>query len=64
MKSMVALIDANVVINYITGREDIEKESSLKVIELCARNQIHGFIALHSLSIIWYVFRKRPKDEK
>ena len=63
MRSMVALIDANVIINYMTGREDNEKESSRKVIEMCARNQILGYIAFHSLSTIWYVFRKRPKDE-
>ena len=63
MRSMVALIDANVIINYMTGREDHEKESSRKVIEMCARNQILGYIAFHSLSTIWYVFRKRPKDE-
>ncbi len=60
---MVVLIDTNVVINYITGRDDDEKEASRKIMELCASDYLQGFLAFHSLSIIWYVFRKKPKEE-
>ena len=60
---MVTLIDTNVIINYITQREDDQAEASQKVINLCAHGRIDGYLAFHSLSIIWYVFRKRPVEE-
>lgn len=31
---------------------------------LCAEEKIEGFIAFHSLSIIWYVSRKAPDEER
>lgn len=54
---MVALIDANVVLNYITDREDRFWESSKMVMDLCSQGIVDGYIAFHSLSIIWYSLR-------
>ena len=32
--------------------------------ELCAENAFEGYIAFHSLSIIWYVIKKQETEEK
>ena len=54
---MVALIDTNVILNYITDREDKFRDSSKMVMNLCSQEKVKGYIALHSLSIIWYSLR-------
>lgn len=54
---MVALIDTNVILNYITDREDRFRDSSKAVMELCSQGKFEGYIAFHSLSIIWYSLR-------
>ncbi len=54
---MVALIDTNVVLNYITEREDKFRDSSKLVMDLCSKGKVEGYIAFHSLSIIWYSLR-------
>lgn len=51
---MVALIDANVVLNYITDREDPFRIASNKTMDLCSGSDVDGYIAFHSVSIIWY----------
>lgn len=58
------LIDTNVILNYITERDDPFKEASKKIMELCAKEKINGYIAFHSLSIIWYILRKKSDNEK
>ena len=53
---MRVLIDTNLPITYITGREtDPDKEAVSKVVELCADEKIDGFLAFHSVSNIWFV---------
>lgn len=56
-KNMVVLIDTNVILNYITDREDRFRDSSKMVMELCSKGKADGYIAFHSLSIIWYSLR-------
>ena len=51
---MKILVDTNVIINYLTRREDKYRESSIQVMEMCADEKVEGYIAFHSLSIIWY----------
>lgn len=63
-KSMDALIDTNVLITYVTNRNDPYRESSVTVMELCAGGKINGSIAFHSLSTLWYVLRKYPEKER
>ena len=55
MKNTV-LIDANVALDFLSDRETSEIARSL--FTRCAKQEFYGFIALHSLSIIWYVLRK------
>ena len=61
---MVLLIDTNVIINYITMREDPFRESSRQVMELCALRKVNGFVSFHSLPVIWYVMRKTHSDSE
>ena len=58
MKNMAILLDTNVLLNYLTNRDDPELEASEKIIELCAKGKIDGYMAFHSLSTIWFVLRK------
>ena len=55
---MKVLIDTNVALNYLSGRDDPYKEESEEIMRLCAEEQIEGYLAFHSLSTIWYVTRK------
>ena len=60
---MKVLIDANLILTYITGREDRYSNEAEAIMTLCAEGEITGYISLHSLSIIWYVLRKNfPKE--
>ena len=54
---MVLLIDANVAIDYLLKRET-GYEPSRKIIALCAKDCAKGYLAFHSVSIIWYAMRK------
>lgn len=64
MKNIIALIDTNVIINFITKREDPYKDACFELMKLCAENVFEGFIAFHSLSIIWYVIKKQESEGK
>ena len=64
MKSMVLLIDTNILLNYLTNREDTYLEQSVKIVEMCAKGECAGYIAFHTLSILWYVLRKRSDRER
>ena len=61
---MVALIDANVILNYITEREDKYLNPSKKIVELCADEAMVGFMAFHTVSIIWYSLRLPAKEKR
>ena len=61
---MVVLIDTNILLNYITNREDQYLQQSIQIVELCARGEITGYIAFHTLSTLWYVLRKKNDRER
>lgn len=53
---MKVLIDTNVSLTYITGRDtDPDKESVGKFIELCMNETVEAYIAFHSVSNMWFV---------
>ncbi len=58
------LIDTNVAITYISGRNDPFVAEIEQIMRLCAEEQIEGVLAFHSLSTIWYVTRKAPDAER
>ncbi len=59
MKNSVVLIDTNILLNYITNREDPYLEQSVEIVRKCAIGECTGYIAFHTLSTLWYVLRKR-----
>ena len=64
MQNMVVLIDTNILLNYITNREDDFLEQSIRIVEMCAKGECVGYIAFHTLSTLWYVLRKRSDKER
>ena len=61
---MNVLIDTNVLINFITDREDPFRDESNQVIKLCADGIFSGYMAFHSLSTIWYVVKKYQSEKE
>ena len=59
---MKILIDTNIAITYISGREDPFSSEAEQIMRLCAEEKIEGVLAFHSLSTIWHVSRKMPED--
>ena len=57
---MKVLVDTNIALNYVLGRDDPYSKESESIIKLCADGTLEGYIAFHSLSTIWYVTRKLP----
>lgn len=64
MQNMVILIDTNILLNYLTNREDDYLEQSIKIVEMCAMGKCIGYIAFHTLSTLWYVLRRRSDKER
>lgn len=64
MKNMAVLIDTNVLLNYITNREDKYLNDCIRIVELCALGKLNGYIAFHTLSTLWYVLRKKSDKER
>ena len=60
---MVILLDTNVILNYLLKREPgyIYAE---KILRKCAQGEFDGYIAFHSISILWYVLRKIPDEQR
>ena len=59
MRSLALLIDTNILLNYLTNRDDPYLEQSIEIVGMCASGECTGYIAFHTLSILWYVLRKR-----
>ena len=59
---MKVLLDANIVITYISKRDDKYQEDVERIIRLCQNKRIECFIAFHTLSIAWYTMRKIPNN--
>ncbi len=63
MENMAVLIDTNILLNYITNREDKYLNESVRIVELCALGKLNGYIAFHTLSTLWYVLRKKSSKD-
>jgi len=64
MKSMVILIDTNILLNYLTNRPDLQLKYSIEIVRMCASGECTGYIAFHTLSTLWYVLRKWGDKER
>ena len=63
MKNMVLLIDTNVILDDLLFRFP-QYEYSFRVMYSCLKDEIKGYMAFHSLSIIWYTLRKKSVSER
>lgn len=60
---MVILIDTNIVLDVIQGRKPY-CEVAADIFTLCAMKKVTGYIALHSVSNIFYILRKSYSIEE
>lgn len=60
---MVVLVDTNVIIDFLLTREPFFAASS-EVITKCAKRELAGYIAFHSIPNLWYILRKTPEDKR
>ena len=58
MKNMLVLFDTNIILDILEKRSPFY-DSSKSVLENCVSGNIKGYIALHSISNIFYILRKR-----
>jgi len=61
---MVAFIDTNVAINYLTNRIDENSVASTQLMKLCSEKVVDGYLSSHSVPVIWYVLRKYPETDR
>ena len=59
---MRVLLDTNILLTYLSGREDRYASECEQIVQMCADESIEGVVAFHSLSTIWYVTRKAPEE--
>ena len=60
---MDVLIDTNIIMDYITKRTTSPNlDASIRAIELCAEPEVHGYVAFHSISNLWFSLRTLPLD--
>ena len=58
---MKILLDTNILLTYLSGREDPSTPACERIVRMCADGEIEGAVAFHSLSTVWYVTRKAPE---
>lgn len=56
-ENMRVLIDTNVLIDYLSGREPYFRYAD-EIIKLCTEKQICGYMAAHSVPNIFFILRK------
>ena len=60
---MKVLIDTNVIIDFLLKREIFYKESK-EVLMKCTHENVEGFIAMHSVSNLWYILRNESIENR
>ena len=58
---MVILIDTNVALDFLTMRQPYY-EDARKIIQICANEQVQGYLAFYSLPNIFYILRKSHSE--
>ena len=59
---MNVLIDTNVLLDYIQQRSDFS--AAAKIVEMCAKREIGGFMAAHSVPNMFFILRKDFSQEE
>ena len=57
MKNMKILIDTNVIMDSLIGREPFFEDSD-KILKLCSDHKVEGYIAGHTITNLFYLLRK------
>ena len=57
MKNMKILIDTNVIMDSLIGREPFFEDSD-KILKLCSDRKVEGYIAGHTITNLFYLLRK------
>ena len=57
MRNMAILIDTNVILDFVLDREPFS-ENADKIMQLCIKNNLTGYLACHSLLNAFYISRK------
>lgn len=57
MKELEILIDSNIILDLVQEREPF-KSLAKKIIALCIKREINGYVTAHSLCDIFYILRK------
>ena len=60
---MVVLIDTNIILDYLLKREPFYNDS-YRIIRTCCNQYVDGYIALHTITTIWYLLRKTPEEQR
>lgn len=63
MKNMVILVDTNVILGYYQEREG-HFEYAQRLFQYGTTKVLKGYVAFHSMSIIWYALRKYPYQDR
>ena len=58
---MRVLLDTNILMTYLSGRDERYSSECEQIVQMCASEKIEGVVAFHSLSTIWYLTRKAPE---
>ncbi|MBR1454697.1 MAG: PIN domain-containing protein [Lachnospiraceae bacterium] len=60
---MKVLIDTNILIDFLTKREPYYSASK-EVLMKCTHKNIKGFVAMHTISNLWYILRHENLNTK
>lgn len=60
---MIALIDTNIIIDFLATREPFFQSAS-QIMEKCATGEIDGCVAFHTIPNLWYILRKVPEEKR
>lgn len=62
-KSMVILVDTNIIIDALANREPYADDAK-RIMEKCAAREITGILAAHSIPNLFYILRKNFSQEE
>lgn len=54
---MVALVDTNVIIDFLVNRKPYADDAA-KIVDLCRKKKVTGYLAAHTISNLFYILRK------
>ena len=60
---MIALVDTNVILDYLMMRGDFFPVA-LELMTKRANRDFQGYVAFHSIPNIWYILRKTPEEQR